>query len=677
MPRDSGGLYFLPAGNPVVPLTVIESDWANPTMSDVGQSLTDSLSRSGKGGMLSSLRGLDGSAAVPAWSWTNEPSTGRYRAGPGQVVESVLGQPVVRYLATGLEQWDQNTMSWIPLTPRDALGTPFNPASSNLDSTNVQDAIEEVNLKTGGVITADSVSYDDSAVYFPATTVQQAIDRIGTDIPGLANDILDNSDAILIVEGDQILLTNRVTQTEIETGTNTNNIALNAQQINANITDITTNRNDITDLSLEDQNLDSRITTNANNIDFVFGLTQDNADDITTNFQNIAINAAAISQNETLINNNALDIFDNTQDITANTADIAQNASDIIFTYNITQSNLGLINTNTSNISNNTTTINNNTSRIGVNENDLANFGAIFPGGVLLVGNGGTGVTSSTGTGNTVRSNSPTLTGFPSAPTQATSSNSIEIATTGFVKAQNYGQCYLSDVSNANGQYAAVRRLDTGGVWNITQSGRANLVQDPGTTVYFPVAYNSANDYDMTIAPYVAGVEGLNTSPGIETRYSNRWVGIHVTTILNGFVVFGTKPYSLAFASIPESGDRYYNKVLKTEHIEQMDGPWEDDPNVVILSLANTFWGPPLWINDEVLTYDIDDLPLGRVPRVKPIQELMGVLLRDANLTHSVLDRALLWDSRGNSAPLIAFNAALDILIGANPYTEAQFLEIL
>jgi len=51
MSRDAGGNYNLPAGNPVIPNTVIETAWANPTMADIAAALSDSLSRSGKGGM--------------------------------------------------------------------------------------------------------------------------------------------------------------------------------------------------------------------------------------------------------------------------------------------------------------------------------------------------------------------------------------------------------------------------------------------------------------------------------------------------------------------------------------------------------------------------------------------------------------------------------------------------
>lgn len=55
MPRDSQGVYTLPAGNPVVPGTVIETDWANPTMDDIANALTASLPRDGSAPMTGTL----------------------------------------------------------------------------------------------------------------------------------------------------------------------------------------------------------------------------------------------------------------------------------------------------------------------------------------------------------------------------------------------------------------------------------------------------------------------------------------------------------------------------------------------------------------------------------------------------------------------------------------------
>ena len=55
MPRNAQGLYTLPAGNPVVPNTLIESAWANSTMDDIASALTGSLPRDGSAPMTGPL----------------------------------------------------------------------------------------------------------------------------------------------------------------------------------------------------------------------------------------------------------------------------------------------------------------------------------------------------------------------------------------------------------------------------------------------------------------------------------------------------------------------------------------------------------------------------------------------------------------------------------------------
>ena len=91
MSRAITGVYQLPAGNPVVTGTTVESTWANSTLSDVAQEITNSLDRTGKGGMLAPLKLEDGSPAAPGVSFTAEPSSGMSRTGAGTVVISVLG----------------------------------------------------------------------------------------------------------------------------------------------------------------------------------------------------------------------------------------------------------------------------------------------------------------------------------------------------------------------------------------------------------------------------------------------------------------------------------------------------------------------------------------------------------------------------------------------------------
>jgi len=72
--------------------------------------------------------------------------------------------------------------------------------------------------------------------------------------------------------------------------------------------------------------------------------------------------------------------------------------------------------------------------------------------GVLPVVNGGTGVTTSTGTGSTVLSASPTFTGVPAAPTASFGTNTTQLATTAFVQAAMYpvGSIYINATNATN-----------------------------------------------------------------------------------------------------------------------------------------------------------------------------------------------------------------------------------
>ena len=103
MPRDSQGNYTLPPViNPVVPGTVIEAEWANPTMNDVAVALTDSLSRTGAGGMLGPFRFADGNRALPGNSWVNEPTSGWYRKSLNEFWYAINGQDVFGINANGI-----------------------------------------------------------------------------------------------------------------------------------------------------------------------------------------------------------------------------------------------------------------------------------------------------------------------------------------------------------------------------------------------------------------------------------------------------------------------------------------------------------------------------------------------------------------------------------------------
>lgn len=101
MPRSAAGVYTLPAGNPVVTNTLITSTWANDTMPDLGSEITNSLDRSGRGGMLAPIKGVDGTVALPLFSFTNEPSSGFYRSAAGVINVSILGSSVGSFSAAG------------------------------------------------------------------------------------------------------------------------------------------------------------------------------------------------------------------------------------------------------------------------------------------------------------------------------------------------------------------------------------------------------------------------------------------------------------------------------------------------------------------------------------------------------------------------------------------------
>jgi len=135
MPRDSNGNYTLPSGNPVVTGEVISTGWANPTMSDIGAELTNSLDRQGRGGMLAPFKFVDGTNSQPGMTWTNEPTTGFYRAGGGDMRATVAGIARMRWTSTGVDVYDGVAGTWVALA--NASGVNF--AVKNADNKFSQD----------------------------------------------------------------------------------------------------------------------------------------------------------------------------------------------------------------------------------------------------------------------------------------------------------------------------------------------------------------------------------------------------------------------------------------------------------------------------------------------------------------------------------------------------------
>jgi hypothetical protein len=101
MSRNTGGTYALPTGNPVVGGTTISTTWANETLGDLAAEMTDSLCRSGKGGMLAPLEVDAGTVAAPGVTWAVDPDTGIYRVGANSVGMSAGSTQVQRWETTG------------------------------------------------------------------------------------------------------------------------------------------------------------------------------------------------------------------------------------------------------------------------------------------------------------------------------------------------------------------------------------------------------------------------------------------------------------------------------------------------------------------------------------------------------------------------------------------------
>ena len=116
MPRSPSGDYTLPLP-PVITGTPIEATWANTSLADMAQAMTDSLSRTAQGTMQAQLRAIDGTKAVPGISFVNEAGTGFYRPDAGDLYVSVLGVDYMRWTDdNGVEISTDNGANWYAVT---------------------------------------------------------------------------------------------------------------------------------------------------------------------------------------------------------------------------------------------------------------------------------------------------------------------------------------------------------------------------------------------------------------------------------------------------------------------------------------------------------------------------------------------------------------------------------
>jgi hypothetical protein len=131
----------------------------------------------------------------------------------------------------------------------------------------------------------------------------------------------------------------------------------------------------------------------------------------------------------------------------------------------------------------------------------------------LAVAQGGTGVTTSTGTGSTVLSASPTFTGTPAAPTASYGTNTTQLATTAFVQAalqalHPVGSVYINATSSTN-----PATLFGFGTWVAFGAGRVPVGFDAGNSL-FDTAEETGGSADAIVVSHTHTATTSISDPG-------------------------------------------------------------------------------------------------------------------------------------------------------------------
>ena len=139
--------------------------------------------------------------------------------------------------------------------------------------------------------------------------------------------------------------------------------------------------------------------------------------------------------------------------------------------------------------------------------------------GTLPVANGGTGVTSSTGTGSVVLSASPALTGTPTAPTANNATDNTQIATTEFVKniLDNYVYPVGSIYTNATNATNPGTLLGFG-TWSPFGEGRVAVGAGTGGGATY-TAESTGGSKDAIVVSHTHTFSGTTDNPGDHVHY--------------------------------------------------------------------------------------------------------------------------------------------------------------
>lgn len=179
MPRASNGTYTLPAGNPVVTGTVVASAWANNTLSDIGTVLSDSLSRSGSGGMTAPLQLTAGAVGAPGLTWSLETTSGFYRNAAADFRFAIGAVDKIQFNTNGL------------LVADGAVATPGHSFISDPDTGLYRIGANNLGLATAGVL-ALSIDATQHCLFIDGTVALPAISFIADSDTGIFRNAANN-----------------------------------------------------------------------------------------------------------------------------------------------------------------------------------------------------------------------------------------------------------------------------------------------------------------------------------------------------------------------------------------------------------------------------------------------------------------------------------------------------
>jgi len=192
-----------------------------------------------------------------------------------------------------------------------------------------------------------------------------------------------------------------------------------------------------------------------------------------------------------------------------------------------------------------------NATPIGGISASTGNFTTLTLDNALAVAEGGTGVTTSTGTGSVVLSAGPTLTGVPLSPTAAPGTNTTQIATTAFV--QNVAGA-LGTMSSQNANAVSI----TGG----TITGITDLAVADGGTGSSSLAANNVllgngTSALQVVAPSTSGnILTSNGTTWISTTPIVPWVVSNVAS--TSTITTGNTVYSITANTLMVLGTAYH-----------------------------------------------------------------------------------------------------------------------